>query len=113
MPSANVDRTPQYEYRHKYTVLPRHAGLAGSANDRDAAFVDDLIESIGNLDRGEGEDWQLVRIKVYEDTAGRRWVHAYLKRQRVSADESSDLESPDLDSPDLDRGEERSLPRAA
>jgi len=91
---------PQCEYRHKYTVLPQHAGLVGNANDRDAAFVDDLIESVGNHDRDEGEGWQLVRVKVYEDTAGRQWVHAYLKRQRASAGES------------LDWGE-RSVPRAA
>ena len=83
---------PHCEYRHKYTILPRHAGLAGNANDRDAAFVDDLIESVGN----RSPDWQLVRIKVYEDTAGRLWVHSHLKRQIASADESPDLGDPNV-----------------
>ena len=81
---------PQCKYRHKYTVLPRHAGLVGNPNDHDAAFVDDLIESIGNLGRAEGEGWKLLRVKVYQDTAGRQWVHTYLKRQIASADGSLD-----------------------
>lgn len=102
MPIANVDRTPQCEYRHKYMVLPRRNGLARCPNDRDATFVDDLIESVGNLGQDEGGGWKLLRVKVYEDTAGRRWIHAYLKRQIASADES----------PGPDPGE-RSLPRAA
>jgi len=81
---------PPCEYRHQYKVLPQHAGFVGNANDRDAAFVDDLIESVGNLGQDGGEGWKLVRLKVYEDTAGRRWVHAYLKREIVSAGESLD-----------------------
>jgi len=84
----NADRAPQYEYRHKYTVLPQHAGLIGNATDHDAAFVDDLIRSIGDLGRDDSEGWKLLRVKVYEDTAGRRWVHSYLKRPVVAADAS-------------------------
>jgi len=78
----------EHEYRHNYTVLPQRTGLVGHPTDHDAAFVDDLIESIG--DQGRDSDWQVVRIKVYEDTAGRRWVHSYLKRPITPAEETLD-----------------------
>ena len=103
MSSSSISSRPEYEYRHVYVILPSCGNDRQGNQDHDAAFVDNLIESVADLRRADSEGWKLLSVKVRADAAGRHWIDAYLKRPESMA-EGSTSPTEDID---------RELPKAA
>ena len=72
----------QWEYRHLF-VIPQQAENTGSNWKHDApGSVENLVETVGDLDRARAQGWKLLSVKIEEDDNGRCWMNAYMKRRK-------------------------------
>ena len=108
MASSSISIRSEHAYRHVYAILPSCEDTPQGNPDHDAAFVDQLIESVADLRRGGEEGWKLLSVQVRADAQRRHWVDAYLKRRNSAAEGSP---SPTEDAPATTS--DRQLPKAA
>ena len=84
--SASPAADRQWEYRQIYITPYQECGGQVNWDDATPQVVEDLLETVAQLDRATGQRWRLVSVKAEQDDAGRCRLKACVKRPASAAD---------------------------
>ena len=84
MSTLPVRDQQQWEYRRLFVIPRQNRANRRSWKQSDAGFVENLVETIEDLEEARCNGWKLLSVKLEEDDDGRCWLNAYMKRRKTA-----------------------------